>query len=497
MRFTIIGYDGAVLFDSEEKDHKSMENHFNRTEVRMAKRGEEGFEIRKSKTLNDYYAYYAVNFDNLEDEPYIIRTSMNYESRKKQLGYFTFSLIIFFLILDIALKFFYDNFLKRDLEKKIDTMKKFLESGEDKKYLYNTKEEKWIFDFWSILKEWQENNLENIKKLDTEKNILSLILSSVDAFIGLIDNKGEYILKNDGLNHLFLTDKKRYNESFKHIEIITFIKDAMVQKSKVKEEIYITGLKEYFLVTVKYIDNTDQYLINIKDITTTKQAIEVQKTFINNVSHELKTPLTNIKGYLIAVKDAPKDVRKKFLGIIENNVNKLENTIMDFLNISKIENSKIMQITDIELCEIEKELNSALFNLLEKKGAQINLVTNFLKNRTFIRADKEKLMLILKNLTENGLIYNKSENPYVNIDIVEEIDRYKFFIRDNGIGIPQDKQKKIFERFYRVDKARTSNAGGTGLGLAIVKEIVHQFKGDIKLESVEGQGSLFRFYILK
>ena len=498
IRFTIIDYQGKVYFDSKQPNQEVMDNHSGRQEVFSAIYGNSGFAIRKSKTLGSYYAYYATKYKLSPEDRYIIRISEDYTEKMEQIKTVACILTLFFIFLNFVSYFFYKNYLKRDLENKIKIMKGFLESGELERKIFYGREEKWLYEFWEILEEWQKNNLDNIAKLDFEKKILDLIISSVDAFIGLIDNNGNFVLKNNSLNHLLIIDSQKYTESFKYIEIITLIKNSITLKKDIRKEVYVNGIKEYFLISVKYIKKNDQFLVTIKDITSTRRTVEIQKNFISNVSHELKTPLTNIKGYLIALEDAPKEIRLRFLNIINNNVEKLENIVLDFLNISKIESSKILQVVPVEPKLIEDQIRESLFGIIKRKKAELNFNWNLLEiNQGMINTDKEKLIMILKNLIENGIIYNTSEIPSIEVDITEEKSKYLFSVKDNGIGIPQDKLKKVFERFYRVDKARTSNMGGTGLGLAIVKEIIEQFGGEIVIESSEHEGSNFRFYFLK
>ena len=498
IRFTIIDYQGKVYFDSKQPNQEVMDNHSGRQEVFSAIYGNSGFAIRKSKTLGSYYAYYATKYKLSPEDKYIIRISEDYTEKMEQIKTVACILTLFFIFLNFVSYFFYKNYLKRDLENKIKIMKGFLESGELERKIFYGREEKWLYEFWEILEEWQKNNLDNIAKLDFEKKILDLIISSVDAFIGLIDNNGNFVLKNNSLNHLLIVDSQKYTESFKYIEIITLIKNSISLKKNIRKEVYVNGIKEYFLISVKYIKKNDQFLVTIKDITSTRRTVEIQKNFISNVSHELKTPLTNIKGYLIALEDAPKEIRLRFLNIINNNVEKLENIVLDFLNISKIESSKILQVVPVEPKLIEDQIRESLFGIIKRKKAELNFNWNLLEiNQGMINTDKEKLIMILKNLIENGIIYNTSEIPSIEVDITEEKSKYLFSVKDNGIGIPQDKLKKVFERFYRVDKARTSNMGGTGLGLAIVKEIIEQFGGEIVIESSEHEGSNFRFYFLK
>ena len=498
IRFTIIDYQGKVYFDSKQPNQEVMDNHSGRQEVFSAIYGNSGFAIRKSKTLGSYYAYYATKYKLSPEDRYIIRISEDYTEKMEQIKTVACILTLFFIFLNFVSYFFYKNYLKRDLENKIKIMKGFLESGELERKIFYGREEKWLYEFWEILEEWQKNNLDNIAKLDFEKKILDLIISSVDAFIGLIDNNGNFVLKNNSLNHLLIIDSQKYTESFKYIEIITLIKNSITLKKDIRKEVYVNGIKEYFLISVKYIKKNDQFLVTIKDITSTRRTVEIQKNFISNVSHELKTPLTNIKGYLIALEDAPKEIRLRFLNIINNNVEKLENIVLDFLNISKIESSKILQIIPVEPKLIEEQIRESLFGIIKRKKAELNFNWNLLEiNQGMINTDKEKLIMILKNLIENGIIYNTSDVPSIEVDITEEKSKYLFSVKDNGIGIPQDKLKKVFDRFYRVDKARTSNMGGTGLGLAIVKEIIEQFGGEIVIESSEHEGSNFRFYFLK
>ena len=498
IRFTIIDYQGKVYFDSKQPNQEVMDNHSGRQEVFSAIYGNSGFAIRKSKTLGSYYAYYATKYKLSPEDRYIIRISEDYTEKMEQIKTVACILTLFFIFLNFVSYFFYKNYLKRDLENKIKIMKGFLESGELERKIFYGREEKWLYEFWEILEEWQKNNLDNIAKLDFEKKILDLIISSVDAFIGLIDNNGNFVLKNNSLNHLLIVDSQKYTESFKYIEIITLIKNSISLKKNIRKEVYVNGIKEYFLISVKYIKKNDQFLVTIKDITSTRRTVEIQKNFISNVSHELKTPLTNIKGYLIALEDAPKEIRLRFLNIINNNVEKLENIVLDFLNISKIESSKILQIIPVEPKLIEDQIRESLFGIIKRKKAELNFNWNLLEiNQGMINTDKEKLIMILKNLIENGIIYNTSDVPCIDVTVTEEKSKYLFSVKDNGIGIPQDKLKKVFDRFYRVDKARTSNMGGTGLGLAIVKEIIEQFGGEIVIESSEHEGSNFRFYFLK
>ncbi len=535
-------------------------------------------------------AYYATGFENKFGEEYIIRTSSDYSKELRQIKEFLFIQVLFFIALNFAIHFFYKNYIKRDFYNKITKMKRFLENGEKGNINY-LKEEKWFFEFWNILKEWQSKNLENIERLKSERKTLSLVISSVDIFIGLMNSDGKFIVKNSVLSYLIDHSREKYMECIRYIELIdvmkkgivekknfkeevyvqalkryfivtlkhidfsgqilvtikditSMMKKGIVEKKNFKEEVYVQALKRYFIVTLKHIDFSGQILVTIKDITSTRKAVEVQKSFISNVSHELKTPLTNIKGYLIALEDAPESMRIKFLNVIKGNVERLENIVLDFLNISKIENSNILNMTQVGIDKIKENLETTLEMILKRKNGKIQYEVKVNDENEYIRTDFEKVTMILKNLVENGIIYNSSKTPCVKIKIEEENDRYNFKVSDNGIGIPLGEmilknlvengiiynssktpcvkikieeendrynfkvsdngigiplgeQYKVFDRFYRVDKARTSNLGGTGLGLAIVKNLVEKCGGKISITSEENKGTTFEFYVMK
>ncbi|MGL4789620.1 MAG: sensor histidine kinase, partial [Cetobacterium sp.] len=333
--------------------------------------------------------------------------------------------------------------------------------------------------------------------LNREKRILHQIITSIDSSICLFDEKLGLIIKNSKFNYLYEKDKTNYLNLIKDLEIIDVMKKAINEKQNQKSEVYILRLKRYFSVNVKYLDQDQRYLLSVKDITATKGMIEVQKTFISNVSHELKTPLTNIKGYVIALEDAPDPLKIQFIKTIKNNIDKLENIIIDFLNISKIESSNIVNIEKVPVSRVKTELQAVLNERIKSSDATISYNLNLLNKENELKIDFEKVLTILKNLVENAIIYRGNKVPEIEISIIETKSRYKIGVKDNGVGVGPEEIEKIFERFYRVDKARTSNKAGTGLGLSIVKELVERCGGKIDVISKEGKGTIFIFTILK
>lgn len=497
MRFNIIGLNGKVIYDSRKYNEEGkLENHGNRREVLEVKNVGIGFDIRKSSISDETMAYYAVERSNKEGEKVVVRVSKNYGDTLKMLKIILVVELLFFTFLNFIIHAFYKKYLKRDLYRKIEVIEDFLKEKGNGENLYFEKDP-WILNLWDIVQKWQNQNLENIINLNREKRILHQIITSIDSSICLFDENLQLIIKNSRFNYLYEKDKLNYLNLIKDIEIIDIMKKSIREKQNQKAEVYILRLKRYFSVSVKFLDQDQRYLLSIKDITQTKGMIEVQKTFISNVSHELKTPLTNIKGYVIALEDAPEPLRIQFIKTIKNNIDKLENIIADFLNISKIESSNIVNIEKVPVARLKTELHAMLNERIKISEANITYSLNLLNKEGELKIDFEKVLTILKNLVENAIIYRGDLRPEIEISIIETKSMYKIGVKDNGVGISPEDIEKIFERFYRVDKARTSNKAGTGLGLSIVKELVERCGGKIDVISKEGKGTIFIFTILK
>ena len=496
-RFTMIDSKGIVVYDSDRYNEEStMENHGSRPEVIDALKNGQGFHVRESETLGELLAYYAIPYTDEQGENYILRVARGYNSDYENIRNILMGQIIFFIILNIFIHFSYKNYLKRHLFNKVDDIREALEAGAEITEIYS-KGDLWLVEFWKVVQSWQSENIKNLERLNLEQQILRQVISSVDMSIVLIDEDMKVILKNESLNYLYgFSQGGYYYQGMKYIEIINVVKKATIGKKDIKEDVYISKLKKYLVIGVKYLEFRKQFIITIKDVTRNREMMEVQRNFISNISHELKTPLTNIKGYLIALEDAPEAMRGKFLKIVKNNVDKLENITMDFLNISKIENSKVLNLAPVSFEKIQEEIEKVLSQYIKSKQAEIIYSVNLLDANNYMRVDFDKLTTILKNLIENAIIYN-DKKPVIRVEIKEVYDRYKIVIEDNGLGIPKEEIDNIFERFYRVDKARTSNVAGTGLGLPIVAELVEICGGKIEVESKEGKGSLFRFFMLK
>jgi two-component system phosphate regulon sensor histidine kinase PhoR len=238
-------------------------------------------------------------------------------------------------------------------------------------------------------------------------------------------------------------------------------------------------------------------IITIQDITKLRKLERMRTEFVTNVSHELKTPLTSIKGFAETLKNGAiedKEDAVRFLDIIEAEAERLHRLISDILSLSELEQKKNKMIAEeIEIDIIVEEVVSMLKTQADKK--KIELIHKVQKDIKRLTGDPDKLKQMLINLVENAIKYTPEKGCVTveacNASDPEGGDMIAFNIMDNGIGIPRQNIPRLFERFYRVDKARSRKIGGTGLGLAIVKHIVILFNGEIEVQSELGRGTTF------
>ncbi|WP_026906431.1 two-component system histidine kinase PnpS [Paucisalibacillus globulus] len=336
---------------------------------------------------------------------------------------------------------------------------------------------------------------------------LSTVIENIQSGLILIDGKGYIHLVNKNFLSIFGNTEKDYigylyydvleNESIHKIIQQTFLYEANVKESIIVEN----GLDNYFeIVGAPIFDERNMLkgaVIVLYNITELKKLETMRKDFVANVSHELRTPITSIRGFSETLLDEDfndKDATRHFLGIINEESKRLQTLIQDLLNLSKLEKeeSRII-LSTLDLSEVINEVIPVLCQHAKQKDISLHVETD--SNLKF-NADLTGIKQILINLVENAINYTPKGGE-VTLLTEEQEDTIHIMIKDTGIGIPQSALPRVFERFYRVDKARSRNTGGTGLGLAIVKHIVELHKGKIEIESEVNVGSTFHIYFPK
>ncbi|WP_432358162.1 two-component system histidine kinase PnpS [Sporosarcina sp. UB5] len=233
------------------------------------------------------------------------------------------------------------------------------------------------------------------------------------------------------------------------------------------------------------------------DITKLVRLEEIRKDFVANVSHELRTPITSIKGFTETLLDGAMNdpaTLKEFLGIIQKESDRLHLLIIDLLELSGIEREGFqLQYSNVVISDIVDNAVEIVNGMLEKRN--MNIVTD-IQSEISVEADSDRLIQVMVNLLTNAISYSK-EHTTITIEVFETIDEAIINVKDEGMGINQAELPRLFERFYRVDRARSRDSGGTGLGLAIVKHLIEAHGGKVTVESELGVGSVFTIRLQK
>lgn len=342
---------------------------------------------------------------------------------------------------------------------------------------------------------------ETFDELEYKNLQLKSILKSISNGILAIDIEGNILLINDEAKKIIncpldtMVEGRNISFAIKDEEIL---KQIMLFMGSRENEKISMKLEDGRFCRIKldpvYLQNNKSIIIgsivNLEDISERVRIENMRKTFVANVSHELKTPLTSISGFAETLKlneNMDSETRNRFLDIINGEANRLKRLIEDILTLSFIENDTKKNKDDINLCSVYKKIEDML--IISAKSKDISLNCN-LQGTVFVKSNEDYIKQIILNLVDNAIKYTP-ENGKVDMEIYIEDKNAVLKVSDTGIGIPEDEQDRIFERFYRVDKARSREIGGTGLGLAITKHIVMNLGGSISVESEVDRGSTF------
>lgn len=348
-----------------------------------------------------------------------------------------------------------------------------------------------------------QNLQEMSKAQEIQQDRLSALIENMGAGLLLIDSRGFINLINKGYVDIFHIDSedylnKLYYEVIKQEEICNVIAEVFRTEQKVSKHLLLPLVIErrYFDVygiPIIGINNAWKgVLLVFHDITEIKKLEQMRKDFVANVSHELKTPVTSIKGFSETLLDGAMnnpDTLETFLSIINKESERMQSLIQDLLDFSKIEQQEFkLNIQDIDLYELVKEV----LTMLNKKAKtkDIGLELEFNREELYIQGDHDRLKQVLINIISNAILYTPPRG-LVRVSLFDHEKTVKINVKDTGVGIKQEEIPRIFERFYRVDRARSRDSGGTGLGLAIVKHLVEAHHGNITVRSTLGEGSEF------
>ena len=509
LRVTIIGLDGTVFGDSDFEGDKlqKVENHLYRPEVQQALKTGIGESKRFSTTIKKDLLYIASVFTK-NDTKGIIRLSIPLSEIEQLLGRlrhaFALSLLAAF-ILAVLVSYFAAYFISRPIKEISSTARDIAHGEYAKRIALKSNDE--IGDLASAFNYMSEQIKARIEEVTESKSRLEAVFLSMFEGVMVVDTDGFILLINEALKKFLKIEGdvlgKKPIEAIRNLEIQEIVDNSLRSDDGLISQEISTLLPEQKVLLVhatpiKKNKNTEGAVLVFHDVTNLRKLEQIRQDFVANVSHELRTPISSIKGYAETLIDGAlkdKENAKDFLKIILSDSNRLANLIDDLLNLSKIESGKLlMETKSHKLRPIVEKVVSSLKGQIENKS--ITLKIDISKDTPNILVDETRIKQVLLNLIDNAIKYN-SPNGKITISAQEVNNFIKVDITDTGIGIPNKDLQRLFERFYRVDKARSRELGGTGLGLSIVKHIVQAHNGDVSVQSVEGQGSTFSFTIPK
>lgn len=502
LRVTIIDPSGDVLFDNSGTDE--FNNHNDRSEVRKARLYNEGFAIRSSESTGKRYFYSASNIGG-----YIYRSVLPYDPYVR--GILTVNKdFIYFMALMTLIFFFVLSRFTFSIGKTISKLRDFALNVEKDRmpavdYVFPNDELGDISQNIVTLYHRQQK-AKNELSMEREK-LIKHFQYSKEGF-AMFTSEGREILSNilfiQFINVISDTQIHQVEDVTDIAElepIRTFlnknIRNLNRKKKVLRESVTIDKNGKIFLIEcILFLDNS--YEISINDISRQEEESRMKRQLTQNVSHELKTPVSSIQGYLETILSNPDlspDKRQFFLERCYSQSTRLTGLLRDISVLNRLdEASEMFDLTEVNITKLIAEIQKECSQDMEEKHITSEII---LPGDPTVFGNNSLLYSIFRNLYDNAIAY-AGENIRITVNCYKEDPKYYYFsFSDNGVGIPEEHINRIFERFYRVDKGRSRKIGGTGLGLSIVKNGVNFHKGQISAKSSPGKGVTFFFTLKK
>jgi len=503
-RVTIIDTLGKVLADSRHEPLE-MENHSNRPEVIDAMKGKTSSWHRFSFTLTDDMLYAAMPVYNKSGSLFlIVRTAINTIEVEKKLNDIRNKIIISVFIISIILlvsAYLIFNRTLKPLFEMRDGAERF-SRGLFAQKIYPPRDET-LRNISDSLNSMASQIDEKLGIIEEQGNIQQAVLRSMKEGIIAVDDNERILLLNQTANDILGIGTesvigKTLQEIVRISEIQKFFMRVAAEVNPQETEIIIDSETERSLQlsgTQLYdIDNkVIGTLVVLNDITNLKYLDAVKKDLVANVSHELKTPVTTIKGFIETLRDGAINDRKnaeRFLDIVLKHIERLNLLIDDLLTLAKLEQRKDDEVVELEYQLIKPILESVAEDFEIKADHKKIIIKINCDKGLSSKVNRHLLEQAIGNLIDNAIKYSDKKTAIV-VGSYKTENELNIYVSDEGYGIAEENLPRLFERFYRIDKARGREEGGTGLGLAIVKHIMNAMNGKVEVESMIGKGSKF------
>jgi len=485
IRVTVIDSDGVVLGDSFSDE--ITENHLNRPEIRNLGKTY----IRYSNTYKKTYLYYAT----LLDDGNYLRIALSFKYYQMNL-YLFLTLLALFIASGVILYFMLDKQIGTTIAPLNEQIEELSSIAGYKGGEFEEDEIIKLTNQVAYIHQILKSNLEAIK---TEAEKVNYIVDALPLGVIVLNNKGEIKQINEYGKKLFnySANITEYLYLSRVEEFNNLIKESLEKKASMQSDCMLDN--KIYNVSTKVITNewlNEGLVVIVSDIDLVKRLEKAKRDFFANASHELKSPLTSIIGLqemienkFVSSKDELEDINKRTISEARRSMK----LINDMLSLAELESLKAKPMDqEVDLKVLVLDVLKSLDVKIKAKGLKVEVDLE----DAILKGSLEDFRKLVENLIDNAIKYNK-EQGLIKIAIKEEKDEIALSVEDTGIGIKQKEQKKIYERFYRVDKGRSQEVEGTGLGLAIVKYVVLAYDARIELDSTLGLGSKFTVYFKK
>jgi two-component system phosphate regulon sensor histidine kinase PhoR len=507
-RVTVITSAGEVLADSQS-DPQTMENHAGRPEIREALVNGDGRSIRHSVTINRDLLYYAIRQNTDSGEPFVIRLAMPLATVDDVVASFRRSLwLSTFAILVLAGTA--TLFVSRGLTERVERLKEFSRrvAEGDFRPLPGDGSGDALEALGVSLNQTAARLNDTIRTLTDERNLSTAILGSMVEGVAVVNGSERLLFANQGFAGILELDVppkpgSALVEVVRQTELLEAVRRVLGGNTRLETEIVTGTLRQHFFaatVAAVRASDTSGAVVVLHDITELRKLERVRRDFVANVSHEFRTPLTAIQGFaetLLAGAADDLQNRERFLRIILEHAQRLARLTEDLLKLSKMDADRLeLEVDRVNTSQFIRGSVETVQHRSAEKGIPIAITPPSESQLPDIAGDRRRLAEVLQNLLDNAIQYTLVGGS-IQVSAEAQAEEVIFTVTDTGIGIPKADQPRIFERFYRVDSARSREAGGTGLGLAIAKHLVEVHGGRMWVESEVGQGSAFHFSIPK
>ena len=507
MRVTAIGIDGTVHGDSET-DPTTMENHAERPEVAEALHAGKGESLRSSATLHESLQYAAIALGEPDQPVGVLRVALKISTVRESLN----QIYVRFFVAGISLAVLtalLSYWAVRRIIAPLNSLKlgaqRFAEGSLDQALAVPQTQE--FAGLAEAMNSMAQQLDERIRRAMRQSNELQAVLQSMDEGVLAVDNSGRIISVNGAAARLLGLDAERMKgqpleTAVRNVALQQFAGRALASVEPIVGEITLHAGDEQILqahgtVLSDASGSAIGALIVLDDITRVRQLENVRRDFVANVSHELKTPITTIKGFVETLLDgameSPEEC-ERFLRIVVKHADRLNNIIEDLLMLSQLEQGERAQegfLVRANVCAVAR----GALQLCAQGAAAKEIVLSFDGPEECLAEINPPLFEQgLVNLIDNAIKYSDPASQ-VHVAVGQSATGIQVAVTDQGVGIASEHLPRLFERFYRVDKARSRGVGGTGLGLAIVKHIAQFHHGRVGVESTPGHGSTFTFHL--